>query len=92
MAVHISVHGGNGEKAIRDLKRKMQRELVFRQMKMSRFYEPPSAKKVREGQEADRRIKVINGIIKDYNIESILDLGCGDLYWAEKLDLDKTKI
>ena len=41
--------------------------------------------------EADRRIKVINDIIKDYNIESILDLGCGDLYWAEKLDLDKIK-
>ena len=33
MAVQVSVHGGNGEKAIRDLKRKMQRELVFRLMK-----------------------------------------------------------
>ena len=57
MAVHISVHGGNGEKAIRDLKRKMQRELVFRQMKMSRFYEPPSVKRVREQQESDRRVR-----------------------------------
>ena len=60
MAVHISVHGGNSEKAIRDLKRKMQRELVFRQMKMSRFYEPPSVKKVREQQESDRRIRKNN--------------------------------
>jgi small subunit ribosomal protein S21 len=60
VAVHISVHGGNSEKAIRDLKRKMQRELVFRQMKMSRFYEPPSVKKVREQQESDRRIRKNN--------------------------------
>ncbi|MFK7973804.1 MAG: 30S ribosomal protein S21 [Rickettsiaceae bacterium] len=57
MAVHISVHGGNGDKAIRDLKRKMQRELVFRQMKMSRFYEPPSVKRVHEPQESDRRLR-----------------------------------
>jgi len=41
--------------------------------------------------EADRRIKVINGIIEEYNIESILDIGCGDLYWAKKLNLDKIK-
>jgi small subunit ribosomal protein S21 len=60
VAVHISVHGGNGEKAIKDLKRKMQRELVFRQMKMSRFYEPPSAKRVREEEETKRRIRKNN--------------------------------
>lgn len=60
MAVSVSVHGGNGEKAIRDLKRKMQRELVFRKMKMSRFYETPSVKRVREKQEAERRIRKNN--------------------------------
>jgi small subunit ribosomal protein S21 len=60
MAVHISVHGGNGEKAIKDLKRKMQRELIFRMMKMSRFYEPNSVKKVRERQESERRIRKNN--------------------------------
>lgn len=60
MAVLISVHGGNGEKAIRELKRKMQRELVFRRMKMSRFHEPPSARRVREKQEAERRIRKNN--------------------------------
>ena len=60
MAVHISVHGGNSEKAIIDLKRKMQRELVFRQMKTSRFYETPSSKRVREKQESDRRIRKNN--------------------------------
>ncbi len=60
MAVHISVHGGNGEKAIKDLKRKMQRELIFRMMKMSRFYEPKSVRKVRERQESERRIRKNN--------------------------------
>jgi small subunit ribosomal protein S21 len=60
VAVSVSVHGGNGEKAIRDLKRKMQRELVFRKMKMSRFYETPSVKRVREQQEAERRIRKNN--------------------------------
>jgi small subunit ribosomal protein S21 len=38
----------------------MQRELVFRLMKMSRFYEPPSVKKVRKNQEAERRIRKNN--------------------------------
>jgi small subunit ribosomal protein S21 len=60
MAVHISVHGGNGEKAIKDLKRKMQRELIFRMMKMSRFHEPKSVRKVRERQESERRIRKNN--------------------------------
>ncbi|RYE06527.1 MAG: 30S ribosomal protein S21 [Rickettsiaceae bacterium] len=51
----VTVHLGNGEQAIKNLKRKMQREHVFRKMKMSRFYEPPSVKKVRKEQETERR-------------------------------------
>jgi len=51
----VTVHAGNGEVAIRNLKRKMQRELIFRSMKMSRFYEPKSVKKVRKKQESARR-------------------------------------
>ena len=57
MAVYISVHTGNGEKAIRDLKRKMQRELVFRQMKAARYHEPASVARIREKQETKRRIR-----------------------------------
>ena len=53
--VQITVHAGNGEAAIRNLKRKMQRELIFRAMKMSRFYEPDSVKKVRKKEESERR-------------------------------------
>ena len=53
--IQVTVHAGNGEQAIRNLKRKMQRELIFRSMKMSRFYEPPSVKKVRKEEESERR-------------------------------------
>lgn len=60
MSVQVNVYGGNGEKAIRDLKRKMQRELVFRLMKMSRFYEPPSVTRVRKKQETEKRIRKNN--------------------------------
>ncbi len=51
----VNVHAGNGEQAIKNLKRKMQRELVFRSMKMSRFYEPPSVKRVRKDQVRRKR-------------------------------------
>lgn len=53
--IQVTVHAGNGEQAIRNLKRKMQRELIFRAMKMSRFYEPPSIKRVRKAEESERR-------------------------------------
>lgn len=57
MAVRVNVHGGNGENAIKTLKRNMQRELIFRKMKEAKFYEPPSVKKVREKEESERRAR-----------------------------------
>lgn len=51
----VAVHAGNGEQAIKNLKRKMQRELVFRAMKTSRAHEPKSVKKVRKAEESERR-------------------------------------
>lgn len=53
--ITVQVHGGNGERAIRQLKRRMQYELIFRLMKESRFYEPKSEMRVRKAQEAERR-------------------------------------
>jgi small subunit ribosomal protein S21 len=59
LAVVINIIGGAGrgsaENALRELKKKMQRELIYRCMKNQRYYEPPSVKKVRKGQEAARR-------------------------------------
>lgn len=55
--VLVNVHTGNGELAIKLLKKKMQRELIFRLMKESRYYEPLSKKRVRKKQETARRIR-----------------------------------
>ncbi len=53
--VEVSVHDNNVDQALRALKKKMQREGIFREMKMRRHYEKPSEKRVREGAEAVRR-------------------------------------
>ena len=58
--ITVTVHAGNGEMAIKNLKRKMQRELIFRSMKMSRFYEPKSVERVRKKQESQRRHRKLN--------------------------------
>lgn len=53
--VGVSVRDNNVEKALRILKKKMQREGVFREMKLRRHYEKPSEKKLREQSESVRR-------------------------------------
>lgn len=53
--VEVNVHDNNIEQALRALKKKMQREGIFREMKMRRHYEKPSEKRVREMAEAVRR-------------------------------------
>tara|TARA_Y100000590_G_scaffold470314_1_gene663557 strand:- start:8137 stop:8352 length:216 start_codon:yes stop_codon:yes gene_type:complete len=53
--VGVSVRDNNVEKALRILKKKMQREGVFREMKLRRHYEKPSEKKLREKSESMRR-------------------------------------
>jgi small subunit ribosomal protein S21 len=53
--VTVNVRDNNVEQAMRVLKKKMQREGLFREIKMRRNYEKPSIKKTREAQEAVRR-------------------------------------
>ena len=53
--VQIVVRDNNVEQALRALKKKMQREGVFREMKLRRNYEKPSEKRARERAEAVRR-------------------------------------
>lgn len=53
--VSVSVRDNNVEQALRALKKKMQREGVFREMKLRRYYEKPSEKKARETSESIRR-------------------------------------
>ena len=55
--VQILVRDNNVEQALRVLKKKMQREGIFREMKLRRHYEKPSEKRVREKAEAIRRAR-----------------------------------
>ena len=55
--MQVFVRDNNVEQALRVLKKKMQREGVFREMRRASFYEKPSEKAVREKSEAIRRAR-----------------------------------
>lgn len=53
--VNVVVRDNNVDQALRALKKKMQREGIFREMKLRRNYEKPSERRARERAEALRR-------------------------------------
>ncbi len=55
--LQVFVRDNNVDQALRALKKKMQREGVFREMRAKRFYEKPSEKRAREKGEAIRRAR-----------------------------------
>jgi small subunit ribosomal protein S21 len=55
--VQVFVRDNNVDQALKALKRKLQREGVFREMKLRKHYEKPSERKVRERAEAIRRAR-----------------------------------
>ena len=55
--VQVIVHQNNLDQALRALKKKMQREGIYREMKMGRHYEKPSEARVRKEAESIRRRK-----------------------------------
>jgi len=55
--LEVIVRDNNVDQALRALKKKMQREGIFREMKMRRSFEKPSEKKAREKAEAIRRAR-----------------------------------
>ena len=55
--MQVIVRDTNVDQALRALKKKMQREGIFREMKMRRSFEKPSEKKAREKAEAIRRAR-----------------------------------
>lgn len=55
--VEVTVRDGNIDQALRALKKKMQREGIYREMKMRKHYEKPSERRVRESAEAARRAR-----------------------------------
>ena len=55
--MQVIVNENNVEQALRVLKKKLQREGVFRELKMRRSFEKPSVKRAREKAEAIRRFR-----------------------------------
>lgn len=55
--MRVSVRDNNVDQALRALKKKMQREGIFREIKLRRHFEKPSEKRVREKSEAIRRTR-----------------------------------
>ena len=55
--VQVVVRDNNVDQALKVLKKKMQREGIFREMKLRRSYEKPSERRAREKAEAVRRAR-----------------------------------
>ena len=55
--MQVTVRDNNVDQALKVLKKKMQREGMFREMKLRRSYEKPSERKAREKAEAIRRAR-----------------------------------
>lgn len=53
--MQVSVRDNNVDQALRALKKKLQREGVFREMRLKEHFEKPSVRKAREKKEAVNR-------------------------------------
>ena len=57
MTITVEVRGGNVEKAMRVLKKKLQKDGLFKELRMRQYYEKPSTKKQRKKKEMIRNWK-----------------------------------
>jgi small subunit ribosomal protein S21 len=78
--LQVLVRDNNIDQALRVLKKKMQREGLFREMKQRQSYEKPSERKTREKSEAVRRARKLarkkaqrEGLIADPKKKKLLD-------------------
>ena len=60
MTIQVTVKDNNVEQALRNLKKKKQREGLFKEMKLRKHYEKPSLRKAREKEESIRRVRKLN--------------------------------
>ena len=54
--IEVTVRDNNVEKALRVLKKKLQKDGLFRELRLRQFYEKPSDKRMRKHKESLRRI------------------------------------
>ena len=59
--MQVLVRDNNVDQALKVLKKRMQREGIFREMKQRRAYEKPSERRAREHAEAIRRTRKLSG-------------------------------
>ena len=57
MTIEVTVKDNNVEQALRSLKKKMQREGLYKEMKLRKYYEKPCLRKAREKEESIRRVR-----------------------------------
>ncbi len=57
LTIQVTVKDNNIEQALRSLKKKMQREGLYKEMKLRKHYEKPSLRKAREKEESIRRVR-----------------------------------
>ena len=60
LTIQVIVKDNNVEQALRSLKKKMQREGLYKEMKLRKHYEKPSLRKAREKEESIRRVRKLN--------------------------------
>ena len=66
LTIEVNVKDNNIEQALRSLKKRMQREGLFREMKLRKHYEKPSLRRAREKEESIRRSRKLKRRNNDY--------------------------
>lgn len=55
--MEVKVFGDDLNKAVKVLKRKLQQDGLYRELRNRRFYEKPSARKRRKAKESEKRLR-----------------------------------
>ena len=58
--VEVVVRNNNVQKALRVLKKKLQKDGLFRELRLRKYYEKPSEKRARKKKEGIRRVAKAN--------------------------------
>ena len=66
MTIEVQVRNNNVEKAIRVLKKKIQKDGLMRELRQRQYYEKPTLKRQRKLKESLRRVAKENGLREKY--------------------------
>ena len=66
MTIEVQVRNNNVEKAIRVLKKKIQKDGMMRELRLRQYYEKPTLKRQRKRKESLRRVAKENRLREKY--------------------------